>query len=75
LASGSTSVTIKVSATDNVSVSKMELYVDDSLQLETSANSFSYVYTFSYDLSQAITVKVFDAAGNVRSRGFKVSKI
>ncbi|HBG07876.1 MAG: hypothetical protein A2075_18895 [Geobacteraceae bacterium GWC2_58_44] len=75
LASGSSNVTLKVAATDNIAVIKMELYVDASLQLETSAASFTYVWAVAYKKSQSITVKVYDAAGNVRSQTFRVSKI
>lgn len=75
LASGASSVTIKATATDNVAVTKMELYLDNALQLETSNSSFTYVWSVSFKRSQAITVKVYDAAGNVRLQSFKVSKI
>ena len=74
LASGSSSVTVKVSATDNVAVTKMELYLDNSLLLTTSDSTFSYDISFSVKRSQSVTVMVYDAAGNVRTRSLRVSK-
>ena len=74
LASGSASLTIKVSAFDNVAVTKMELYLDDALQLETSGSAFVFVVTISNDWSRAVTVKIYDAAGNVRSQSLRVTR-
>lgn len=75
LASGSASVTIKVAASDNVGITRMELYADGALQLQTATDNFTYVWTAGLKKSQSITVKVYDAAGNVRSQTFRVSKI
>jgi len=75
LASGSSSVTIKAAATDNIGVTKMELYVDGALQLQAAADNFTFVWIAGLKKSQSITVKVYDAAGNVRSQSFRVSKI
>jgi chitinase len=69
---GETSVTLNASGTDNIAVAKMEVYVDDRLQLETKESSLSYVCSSSR--SQRVTVKVFDTAGNMRSRTLRVSK-
>ena len=75
LATGTSTVTINVAASDNVGVTKMELFADNELQLQTAAGNFSYVWTAGLKKSQSITVKVYDAAGNVRSQSFRVSKI
>ncbi len=65
---GSLSVTVKVNATDNIGVTKVELYADGVLaDTETAAP-----YTLVWDTSQVkgksshtLTVKAYDAAGNV----------
>jgi chitinase len=67
------SVALNASGTDNIAVAKMEVYVDDLLQLETKESSLSYVCSSS-SRSQKVTVKVFDTAGNTRSRTMRVSK-
>jgi len=74
LSSASTGVTIKASATDNVAVTRMELYLDNTLQMQTSASSFTYVWAAVGKRSQTVTVKVYDAAGNLRSQSLRVSK-
>lgn len=59
---------VSVSAADNVGVSKVELYVDGSLQ-GTQTSSSGDVYTLSWTTTAAGThmllAKAYDAAGNV----------
>jgi hypothetical protein len=74
LVRGTSTVTIKASATDNTAVTKMQLYVDNSLQLETPNASLSYVWTVTYKGTHTITVKAYDAAGNVRSQSLSIIK-
>ncbi|TWJ18783.1 S8 family serine peptidase [Geobacter argillaceus] len=62
-------VTITTSATDNVAVSKLQLYVDGILKSTVAGSSLS----FNWDQrgvaigSHSITVKAFDTAGNTSS--------
>jgi hypothetical protein len=74
LVRGTSTVTIKASATDNTAVTKMQLYVDNSLQLETTNASLSYVWNVTYQGTHAIIVKAYDAAGNVRSQSLSFNK-
>lgn len=75
LATGSSSVTIKLEASDNAGVAKVELYVDNGLQLSKAASYLSYVWTSSVKKTQTITVKMYDASGNMRSLSFNLAKI
>ena len=74
LVRGSSTVTIKASATDNVGVVKMQLYVDNTLQLESPNGSLSCLWTVTYRGAHTITVKAYDAAGNVRSQSLSFYK-
>lgn len=60
-------VTVKASATDNVSVTRMELYIDGSLKSSASSSALSYNWNVKKLTAgtHAIKVKAFDAAGNV----------
>ncbi len=71
-ASGATvSATTNVSATatDNVAVSKVELYIDGTLSATDVASPyvFSWNTTAYTNASHALTTKAYDAAGNVRT--------
>lgn len=61
------SVNISASASDNVAITKMELYIDGALKMTTSAKSFNWTwYTASYAKgTHLIKVKAYDAANNV----------
>ena len=61
-----TNATVSASATDNVAVTKMELYIDGSLKLSVANTSFSTTWNFSPG-SHTIMVKAYDAANNVKS--------
>jgi hypothetical protein len=71
---GTSTVTIKASATDNIAVTKMQLYVDNSLQLQTASGSLSYIWAVTYKGTHTVTVKAYDAAGNVRSQSTSITK-
>jgi hypothetical protein len=60
-------VRITASATDNVQVVKMELYVDGNLKMSSTSGDISYGWTSKWASRglHVITVKAFDAAGNV----------
>jgi len=71
---GSQTVTIKVSATDDVAVTKLQLYVDEALQLESSNGALAYVWSVTYKGTHTITAMAYDAAGNVRSQSLSINK-
>src|SRR5262249_26584836 len=60
-------VTITASASDNVGVTKVEIYVDGTLRVTDTASP----YTWSWDTTtfanstHTITAKAYDAAGNI----------
>jgi hypothetical protein len=61
-----TSVSLSASATDDVAVTRMELYIDDSLIFTTSESSFRIDWNLTIG-SHKMTVKAYDAANNVKS--------
>lgn len=65
-------VTINASASDNVGVTKMEIYIDGTLRTtNTNSGSISYSWnttTFA-NSTHTIVAKAYDAAGNVGSSG------
>jgi hypothetical protein len=71
---GGSSVTVKASATDNVGIAKMQLYVDNTLELESANGSLLYTWAVTYKGIHTFTVKAFDAAGNVRSQSLTMYK-
>jgi len=68
-------VTISASATDNVAVTKVEIYLDGALKTTASAASASYAWdaTQSANGSHTILVKAYDAAGNVGTKTISVN--
>lgn len=69
-ANGSTvsgTVSITASASDNVGVTKVEIYVDSALQTTLTAAPYSYSWTTTSvaNGSHSIVAKAYDAAGNV----------
>lgn len=63
-------------ATDNVKVTKMELYIDGVLKSSTTSSSLSYTW-ISYNVARGnhnLTVKAYDAAGNVGQNSITVVK-
>ncbi|ABQ26507.1 Ig-like domain-containing protein [Geotalea uraniireducens] len=69
-------VTIKASASDNVGVTKMALYIDNVLKVTTSSNTLAWTWnTNSYARgSHVITVNAFDAANNMDTTSITVRK-
>lgn len=71
--SGSTvsgTVTVNASATDNVGVTKLEIYIDGTLRNSTttaSTLSYSWNTTTFANSSHTIVAKGYDAAGNIGS--------
>jgi chitodextrinase len=59
------SAMVSASSTDNVGVVRMELYVDGTLQARSSSSSIGYRWKNPAVGSHTLTVKAFDAAGNV----------
>jgi len=72
--SGSSTVTIKAAASDNVAVSKMELMIDNVLVATVNSGSLSYSWKPAYKGTHTITVKAYDAAGNIRTQSLSVVK-
>ena len=75
LASGSNSVTMNISATDDVAVGRIELYLDKVLQTQVAGGFLTYVWSPGPRGNQTVTVMVYDKAGNLRSRSLKFSRI
>jgi chitinase len=67
------SVNIKASATDNVQVARMELYIDGSLQLSTTSSSFNFGYKLGMG-KHTLTVKAYDASNNVNTASKSVTR-
>lgn len=69
-------VTINASASDNVGVTKITLYIDNVLKTTTSSSSLAWSWsTNSYAKgSHVITVQAFDAANNIGTTSITVSK-
>jgi hypothetical protein len=69
-------VTINASASDNVGVIRMTLYIDNVQVATSSSNTLSWTWnTISYSKgSHVIKVQVFDAANNTGSASITVSK-
>jgi hypothetical protein len=65
----STNVSIKVNATDNIKVSKVELYVDGFLQGASTTAPFTTKWNSAKAVKGGHTLqcKAYDAAGNVAS--------
>ena len=70
-------VTVNAAATDNVAVTKMQLYIDNVLQLTTSNSSFAWAWNardYTKGSQHVILVKAYDAANNVSSKSVVVYK-
>jgi hypothetical protein len=69
-------VQIQATATDNVGVTKIELYIDGQLRPTTAATSplaFSWNTTNAANGSHTLVVKAYDLANNVGSASVSVS--
>jgi hypothetical protein len=68
-------VPVQGTATDNVGVTKIELYVDGALSTSTTTSPFSFSWSSTgvSNASHTLTVKAWDAAGNVGSASVAVT--
>ncbi|HSX27230.1 MAG TPA: Ig-like domain-containing protein [Patescibacteria group bacterium] len=64
--------TIAASATDNLGVTKLEIWIDGYLKKTFSSSSFSTGYSIKQYGTHTITVKAYDAAGNIGQAGVVV---
>jgi len=67
---------IKASATDNVAVTKMQVYIDGNLEATSASDSISYRWN-SRKVAQgghSITIKAYDEVGNVGQKNLTVFK-
>lgn len=67
---------IVASSSDNVAVKKIELYIDGALKSSAVSSSISYTWTSYYAAAgtHTITVKAYDAAGNIGQATVSVTK-
>lgn len=70
----SKSVSIKATATDNVKVVKMYVYVDGNLRMSTSNSNVSSVQGIKGTGNHTITVTAVDSAGNVGRSSVNIYK-
>lgn len=66
---------IKVSATDNTAVTKIELYIDGQLKTQTTESTLSYSWNTRKVANgyHTIVTKAFDAAGNQNQTSIQVN--
>ncbi len=70
-------VTIKASATDNISVTRLELFIDGALKTSVTTSSLTYIWNVSKGVnsgSHIIIVKGYDAKGNIGTASITVIK-
>jgi len=67
-------VNIAATATDNTAVTKVEFYVNGNLAATSTAAPYAYAWdtTKSANVSTGLTVKAYDAAGNIGSDSAQV---
>jgi hypothetical protein len=70
----SSQVQIVSSATDNVRVVKMQLYIDGKLKYTTYTNSLTYNWYVKRG-SHTVTIKAYDAAGNIGQASVLINKL
>lgn len=70
-----TTVTIKASATDNISIDKVEFYIGSSLRCTDKIPSYtcSWKIPSTRGISYTVTATAYDAAGNTSSMSIKVT--
>lgn len=73
---GLKSVSIKISASDNVGVVRSELYIDGILKTSSVSGSLSYNWNLRNVVSgqHQITAKAFDAAGNAATTSITINR-
>jgi hypothetical protein len=70
-------VSIAANGADNIAVSKMEVYTDGALRASSATGSISYTWSINRSVkagTHTITVKAYDAAGNVGQSSITVTK-
>jgi hypothetical protein len=70
-------VSIAASGTDNIAVTKMEIYIDGALKASSTTGSISFGWSVNKTVkagSHTITVKAYDAAGNIGQSSVTVTK-
>jgi hypothetical protein len=69
-------VTVKATASDNIAVTKLELYIDGVLKSVTNTSSLSYNWNTNTasNGSHTITAKAYDGAGNTGAQTITVYK-
>lgn len=69
-------VPVSANANDNVKVTKMEVYIDGIKKAATTDSYISYTWVSYYEPSgnHTVTVKAYDAAGNVGQSSVTVTK-
>lgn len=72
-----TNFTVTANATDNVRVTRVEFYINDSLECSDFSARYScdIKLTNKPETSNTITAKAFDASGNSSSHSINVSSI
>lgn len=68
-------LTIRASATDNVAVARMELYIDGVLKSSVNASTLSYSWYTSVKGAHVITIKAYDAKGNVGTKSKTITRV
>ena len=60
-------ISVSASATDNIGVSKVELWKDDALYSTDTVSPYSYLWNTTEDINSSHTLqtKAYDAAGNI----------
>jgi hypothetical protein len=74
---GQKKVNISASASDNNVVIKVELYIDGALKTTVTTPNLSYNWSINRNVkagSHTITVKAYDATGNVGQSSVTVTK-
>jgi len=77
LAITSKKLTISSTATDNIAVKSMEVYIDGILKASSASGSISYSWAINPKVSKGthtITVKAYDDAGNIGQSSVSVTK-
>ncbi len=73
-------VNIKTTSSDNMRVTKMELYMDSTLIATSTPNVQSATFNYSHNIktlaagAHIITLKTYDAAGNIGEKSVSVTK-
>ncbi len=68
-------VTISASATDNIGITKLELYIDGTFIASSSSTSLNYTWSSTITKgNHTILVKAYDKSGNIGQKSITVKK-